>query len=172
MSQDTNERLVQHTNKTAVASPTAKHWLSACFLFLQLRPALLHSTLHARKQAFIGELFWKKVPPFPWNRCMPLRENSRSTWSLSVICQRRQWSEEDRGEREAIKFEGSTAQKCQNSELTHFSHDGSNCTCWHFFSLVNFTYSLETGWNNALLQGREATRRLLVSILNPAGGAT
>lgn len=32
MSQDTNERLVQHANKTAVASPTAKHWLSACFL--------------------------------------------------------------------------------------------------------------------------------------------
>lgn len=48
MSQDTNERLVQHANKTAVASPTAKHWLSACFLFLQLRPALLHSLLHAR----------------------------------------------------------------------------------------------------------------------------
>lgn len=43
MSQDTNERLVQHANKTAVASPTAKHWLAACFLFLQLRPALLHS---------------------------------------------------------------------------------------------------------------------------------
>lgn len=42
MSQDTNERLVQHANKTAVASPTANHWLCAYFPFLQLRPALLH----------------------------------------------------------------------------------------------------------------------------------
>lgn len=53
MSQDTDERLVQHANETAVASPTAKHWLAACFLFLQLRPALLHS----RKQVFIVGLF-------------------------------------------------------------------------------------------------------------------
>lgn len=49
-----------------------------------------HSIRHARKQAFIVAIFWQKVPPFPWNRCVPLRESSRSTWSLSVICQRRQ----------------------------------------------------------------------------------
>lgn len=120
MSQDTNERLVQHANETAVASPTAQHWLAACFLFLQLRPALLHS----RKQVFIVGLFLTEgATLFPWNRCMPLREKSHSTWSLSVICQRSQQSEEDRGKHKMIKFEGSTAQKCQNSELTLLSHD-------------------------------------------------
>lgn len=105
MSPDTNERLVQHANKTAVASPTANRWLCACFLFPQLRLALLRSTLGARKQAFMVELFWRKVAPFSWKRCMPLREHL----SLSVICQRSQWSEEDRRRCWMLKFEGSTA---------------------------------------------------------------
>ena len=35
--------LVQHANKTAVASPTANHWLSACCRLLQLSPALFYS---------------------------------------------------------------------------------------------------------------------------------
>lgn len=56
LSQDRSGYLVQHANKTAAASPTAKHWLSACCLLLLLRPALLPLHSHARRRAFAFSL--------------------------------------------------------------------------------------------------------------------
>lgn len=87
MSQDTNERLVQHANKTAGASPTAERWRPACLLFPQLQPALLHSALHARKRALIAKLkgatfFLEQVCAFEgklWQHLVPVCDQTETS---------------------------------------------------------------------------------------------
>ncbi|XP_037834209.1 IQ motif-containing protein H-like [Kryptolebias marmoratus] len=52
LSQDRIDYLFQHANKTAVASPTANHWLSACCRLLQLGPAPFCSILVPGNEIF------------------------------------------------------------------------------------------------------------------------
>lgn len=132
MSQDTNERLVQHANKTAVASPTANHWLCAYFPFLQLRPALLHCVPMPGNRLFQRS--------FSDERCHLSSGTDGRLWGKTAaapghcLWSVREFSDLDRGRHSMIKCEQSAAQNCQYLELTHWNHDDSNFTTWIFNS--------------------------------------
>lgn len=95
LSQDRNEYLVQHANKTAGASPTANHWLSACCL--QLSPALPHYAPMPSAEPFAFSQFYKRFQPCLKQMCAFEGKILPSTWLLPVVCQRAQWSEENNG---------------------------------------------------------------------------